>query len=91
MPAMVPSIASINDAGDGENEALSSGQTAPDYRQDLDWLFARGSRDGHRLSRPTANRWLVVRGTEPSSFGTLPKNDSSATCPDTVRTRGPCA
>jgi WD40 repeat protein/tRNA A-37 threonylcarbamoyl transferase component Bud32 len=35
----LPSSASINGAGDNENEALSSGQAIPDYRQDLDWLF----------------------------------------------------
>ncbi|HEY3393452.1 MAG TPA: protein kinase [Lacipirellulaceae bacterium] len=35
----LPSSPSTSGAGEGENVALSSRQAAPDYRQDLDWLF----------------------------------------------------
>jgi WD40 repeat protein/tRNA A-37 threonylcarbamoyl transferase component Bud32 len=35
----LPSSASINSASDNENVALTSRLDAPDYRQDLDWLF----------------------------------------------------
>ena len=86
-----PSIASINDAGDGENVALSSAQTAPDYRQDLDWLFGHEAAVTDIDFTPDGKSLVSCSRDGTVNFGTLPKNDSSATSLHTVRMRGPCA
>jgi WD40 repeat protein len=84
-----PSIASIDGAGDNENVVLSNAPVAPDYRQDLDWLFGHGGAvtdidfapDGNSLvscSRDgTVKLWDLARKRIVRDFAGHGKNPSA--------------